>query len=167
MKSNEFLKRIVGVVCGFCVSACMLSGLAANAAPNPLLGVQPGYPDIFYISGSGQGCTYSSGSPGTRTIPSQPQYVTFTDGGTPQFITGGLLTITAKIDASGTIYSGTFIVSGVVGANGRQLWRGLGLRRRQGRHWSNSCCWRRVGYRHDRLLEKSRERLARDLAHAR
>jgi len=124
MKSNEFLKRIVGVVCGFCVSACMLWGLAANAAPNPLLGVQPGYPDIFYISGSGQGCTYSSGSPGTLTITSQPQYVTFTAGGTPQFITGGLLTITATIDASGTFFSGTFIVSGVVGANGSQLLTG-------------------------------------------
>lgn len=98
--------------------------LAVTAAPNPLLGVQTGNPDFLYRSGTNQGCVYD----GTAlTITATPLTMTLVSGDTPNFVTGGTLTITANIDATGVFSTGTgddVIITGVAGAFGSPLLTG-------------------------------------------
>ena len=107
--------------CGALIGLLLAGG--AHAAPNPLLGVQTGFPDILFSSGPGQGCNYNGT---TLTITSQPLTVTYISGGTPSFVTGGIVTISAKIDGTGA-FSGvgsTFSITGVVDAFGSPLLTG-------------------------------------------
>ena len=103
-------------------SATLLTGLLAvgslamispaMAGNGALLGVQVGYPRINFIEGSvSQGANYD----GTQlVITSTPVFLTFTSGGTAEFISGGSLNITANINSGGTISGGTFSISGSV-----------------------------------------------------
>jgi hypothetical protein len=97
---------------GLLILAGLIS-MTASAAPNPLLGVQTGNPDILYRSGTNQGCSYDGT---TLTITATPLTMTLISGATPDFITGGTLTITADIDSSGTFSTGSITVTGVAGA---------------------------------------------------
>ncbi|MCK6370209.1 MAG: hypothetical protein L6Q83_02590 [Gammaproteobacteria bacterium] len=83
--------------------------LAGNGA---LLGVQVDYPRINFTEGAAsQGATYDGS---TLTITSTPIFLTFTNGGTAEFISSGSLTITANIDGGGAFSGGSFSISGSV-----------------------------------------------------
>lgn len=95
--------------------AVAMAGMSfsAVAAPNELLGIQTGNPDIYYISSPGQGCNYDGAN---LEITSTPLTLTVTSGDLPQFFTGATLTINAAIDASGVFSTGDLTVTGVVGS---------------------------------------------------
>jgi hypothetical protein len=83
--------------------------LAGNGA---LLGVEVDYPRINVVPAtSSQTATYDGT---TLSIASTPVFVTFTEGGTAEFVSGGSLTITASINSGGTFSGGTFSISGMV-----------------------------------------------------
>lgn len=85
---------------------------AALAGNGALLGVQVDYPRINFTEGiASQGATYNGS---TLTITSTPVFVTFTNGGTAEFISSGSLTVTASIDGGGTFSGGSFSISGTV-----------------------------------------------------
>jgi len=103
-------------------SATLLTGLLAigslamispaMAGNGALLGVQVGYPLINFIEGSVvQGASYNGSQ---LVVTSTPVFLTFTGGGTAEFISGGSLNITANINSGGTISGGTFSISGSV-----------------------------------------------------
>lgn len=102
-----------------------LFSLAVTAAPNPPLGVQTGNPDVFYRSGTNQGCIYDGTS---LVITATPLTMTLVSGGTPDFVIGGTLTITALIDTGGNFSTSTtgddVIITGVAGAFGSPLLTG-------------------------------------------
>lgn len=93
------------------------------AAPNPLLGIQTGYPDVYFKSSSSPAASYTAGT-GTLSITSQPLTVTYISGGLPSFVTGGVLSLTLNIDANGTFSGGSFTMTGVVDSYGSPLLTG-------------------------------------------
>lgn len=107
--------------CLILVGALMTSQ-AAIAAPNGLLGVQPGHPDIFFSGSAGQGCSYDGT---TMTITSNPSTLTMVAGDFPTFFDNGLVTITADIDGNGTFSGGSLTVAGTVGAFGNPVLTGI------------------------------------------
>lgn len=86
-----------------------MSSLAV-AGNGALLGVEVGFPRINFIeSAAPQGASYN----GTQlVISSTPVLLTFTSGGTDEFISGGTLNITANINSGGTFSGGTFTITG-------------------------------------------------------
>ncbi len=100
---------------GWLFAALSTAAVTASSAPNPLLGVQTGYPDILYRSGSSAAdCSYDGA--GNLLITSQALTLTLVSGGLPTFITGGVVTIDADIATDGTFIGGTFMVTGVAGS---------------------------------------------------
>jgi hypothetical protein len=95
-----------------------LTSMTASAVPNPLLGVQTTNPDIFYRSGTNQGCTYDGTS---LDITAAPLTMTLSAGSTPDFVTGGTLTISANIDSGGIFTGGSITVTGVAASYGSPL----------------------------------------------
>lgn len=87
------------------ISACGVSTIVSA-------GVQTGNPDIYAQSGVNQGCDYDSIN-GVLTITSTPSVLTISPEIRPEFITGGVLTITANVDAGGTLTTGTVTVTGM------------------------------------------------------
>lgn len=94
---------------------------AVIAAPNPLLGVQTGNPDIFFKSGVNQGCSYDGT---TLTIAADASTLQMLAGVLPIFFDNGVVTITADIDGNGGFSSGTLNVSGTVGTYGNPVLTG-------------------------------------------
>lgn len=94
------------------------------AVDEGLLGVQVGYPKFNFTSNIDQGVTFDGT---TMTVTSAPQFVTLAAGDTAQFVFGGLLTITAKVDANGDIVvdsGNVFSLSGTAGAYSGTLLEG-------------------------------------------
>jgi hypothetical protein len=84
----------------------------AAAANGTLLGIQVDYPRIVFTEGpASQGVSYNGVA---LTITSTPVFVTFTSGGTDEFVLTGSLNLTANIDAGGVLSGGTFVVNGTV-----------------------------------------------------
>ena len=93
-------------------ATCFLTSTVALAGNGVLLGVQVAYPRINFTEGlATQGATYNGS---TLAITSTPVFLTFTEGGTEEFILSGSLTITANIDGGGALSGGTFSISGNV-----------------------------------------------------
>lgn len=105
----------------FAVAAILLLAGQVHAAPNPLLNIQTGYPDIFFRSSGGQGASYSGG---VLTLNSQPLTLTYTSGGTPSFISGGVFSISLNIAADGSFSGGSFTMTGIVDTFGSPLLTG-------------------------------------------
>jgi hypothetical protein len=82
----------------------------ANAGPTGLLGLMPGFPQLDVNSAGGQGCSYDSGTQ-TLTITATASFY-FPTASSLDFVTGGLVTLTAGIDNSGNLTGGTFVVNG-------------------------------------------------------
>lgn len=94
------------------LATTVLAAGSAYAGNGALLGVQVNYPRINFTEGlASQGATYNGS---TLTITSTPVFLSFTEGGTEEFILSGSLTITANIDGGGVISGGTFSISGNV-----------------------------------------------------
>ena len=89
----------------------LLSTVSAYAGQGALLGVDITEPNIFFQSVGDQGTNYDAES-STLTVTSTPVMLTFTSGGTDEFIIGGSLSLTAVIDNNGVFLSGTYSVSG-------------------------------------------------------
>jgi len=111
------------IITGCLLTVTTVLGMAAvSAAPNPLLGVQTGNPDIFFRSGSGiTGCDYDGAN---LSVTATPLTLTIVSGTLPDFVTGGTLTINAAIDASGVLSGGDVTVTGVAGAYASPLLTG-------------------------------------------
>lgn len=104
-----FMKKIAR---GAVVAGAVLLSHAALAGNGALLGVQVDYPRINFTEGvASQGAAYDGS---TLTVTSTPIFLTFTNGGTAEFILGGSLTITANIDGGGALSGGSFSISGSV-----------------------------------------------------
>jgi hypothetical protein len=104
---NRFIQASAAVLTG--LLAMSSSAMAANGA---LLGVQTGFPLVDFVEGSvPQGASYNGSQ---LIISTTPVFLTFTAGGTAEFISGGSLNITANINSGGTISGGTFSISGSV-----------------------------------------------------
>jgi len=94
------------------VAGLLLASASAWAGPGALLGLQVDYPRINFTEGlASQGAVYDGT---TLSITSTPVFLTFTSGGTEEFVIGGNLTLTANIDAGGVLSGGTFSISGNV-----------------------------------------------------
>lgn len=94
------------------VAGLLLVSAGSSAGPGALLGLQVDYPRINFTEGqASQGATYDGT---TLTITSTPVFLTFTSGGTEEFVIGGNLTVTATIDGGGVLAGGTFSISGNV-----------------------------------------------------
>ena len=86
-----------------------------SAGQGALLGLNPGIPQLDFSSFSAPGCTYDSTND-LLTVTSQPSLALFgpLPAGPAGFIIGGSMTLTANIDAAGTLSGGTFVVNGTV-----------------------------------------------------
>lgn len=95
------------------LAAVLLSAFTGSwAGPGALLGLQVEYPRINFTEGlASQGATYDGT---TLSITSTPVFLTFTAGGTEEFVGGGTLTLTATIDGGGVLSGGSFSISGNV-----------------------------------------------------
>ena len=94
------------------VAVLLLASAGSWAGPGALLGLQVEYPRINFTEGAAsQGATYDGT---TLAITSTPVFLTFTSGGTEEFVIGGSLTLTASIDGGGVLSGGTFSISGNV-----------------------------------------------------
>jgi hypothetical protein len=103
-------KKMTGIFAGLLILALSQSAVAANGT---LLGVQLDYPRISFTEGApAQGAVYD----GTDlTITATVTFITFTNGGTAEFTSGGSLTLTAPIDGGGVLGGGgTYSISGTV-----------------------------------------------------
>jgi hypothetical protein len=83
----------------------------AAQADNPLLNIQLGYPQIEANSDNTQGADYDGS---TLTINTTALNIRMVAGGASTGIDGGVITISASIDSTGTFIGGTFTVSGMV-----------------------------------------------------
>lgn len=90
----------------------LLACASSWAGPGALLGLQVDHPRISFTEGvASQGATYN----GTAlTITSTPVFLTFSAGGTEEFVIGGNLTVSATIDGGGVLSGGAFSISGNV-----------------------------------------------------
>jgi len=104
------IKRIVE---GVLLLVAMAVVPVSFAAPNPLLTVQTGYPDITFQSGVNQGCTYDGT---TFTVSAVPNTLQSNANDLPAFFSNGLVTITADIDGNGTFSGGAITINGSVGS---------------------------------------------------
>jgi hypothetical protein len=94
------------------LAAMLLASASTWAGPGALLGLQVDYPRINFTEGvASQGAVYDGT---TLTITSTPVFLSFTSGGTEEFVIGGNLTMSASIDAGGVLSGGTFSISGNV-----------------------------------------------------
>jgi hypothetical protein len=92
--------------------SCLLASTVALAGNGVLLGVQVAYPRVNFTEGlASQGAVYNGS---VLTITSTPVFLTFSEGGTEEFILGGSLTLSANIDGGGALSGGTFSISGNV-----------------------------------------------------
>jgi hypothetical protein len=91
------------------LASAFLSTVAA-AGNGALLGVPIQFPQINFLSLAGQGASYNLT---TLQILGTPTLVTFNSGSTSEFVLGGTLTLSANIDASGTLSGGTYSISAV------------------------------------------------------
>ncbi|MDH4023514.1 MAG: hypothetical protein OEV14_10335, partial [Gammaproteobacteria bacterium] len=90
------------------VAVFLLASAGSWAGPGALLGLQVEYPRINFTEGAAsQGATYDGT---TLAITSTPVFLTFTSGGTEEFVIGGSLTLTASIDGGGVLSGGTFSI---------------------------------------------------------
>jgi hypothetical protein len=110
--NNRLLQGSATLLTGLLAVGSLAMISPAMAGNGALLGVQVGYPSINFIEGAVvQGASYN----GTQlVVTSTPVFLTFTAGGTAEFISGGSLNITANINNVGTISGGTFSISGSV-----------------------------------------------------
>ncbi len=106
MRTQGFTRRVIAAAASLLLAPLALAGNGA------LLGVQVDYPRINFTEGAAsQGATYDGS---TLTITSTPVFVTFSNGGTAEFVISGSLSITASIDGGGAFSGGTFSISGTV-----------------------------------------------------
>ena len=109
----HILKRTTGNLAKIAIALAVFiytSTPALAQGTGGLLGIQPGFPQLDTTGAVGQTCAYDS-TTGVLTIESTPNLY-FPDGNTLNFVNGGLVTITATVDALGGISSGSIVVNG-------------------------------------------------------